>query len=48
MKKIFKDLQNLYSWNEFYTKNERFANAEKTKKQIEDYKKKHNITDNKK
>lgn len=48
MKKIFKELQNLYSWSEFYQKNERFADAEKTKNQINEFKKKHNLNDNRK
>lgn len=43
MKKVFKDLQNLYSWSDFYKKNERFADAEKTQKQIIELKNKHNL-----
>lgn len=47
MKKIFKELQCFYSWAEFYQKNERFNDAEKTKQQIKDFKTKHNLNDKK-
>ncbi len=44
-KKALKDLQNLFSWNEFYTKLGMYnkESAEKIQQKIKDHKEKHGL-----
>jgi hypothetical protein len=38
-----KELEKLYCWSEFYRQNQRFSDLEKVKKQIEEFKTKHDL-----